>query len=122
MRRRVPLALLLLVVGVVVGTASAVVHGTGLGITLALVATLAGLVALPPGWWSRLPYAAGWLAVVLYVSRPRPEGDYLVAADTRGYLLLGTGMVAVAVAVVTLRPRSNTAPGAVDSGSVGDLS
>ena len=120
-----PVALLLLVVGVVVGAAATLVHGLQLGLVLALVATVATVLALPPGWWARLPFAAGWLAVVLYLANPRPEGDYLVAADTRGYLLLGTGMVALAFSIVTVRPttrRARRARPVVDTGAGADRS
>lgn len=106
MRLRLPLALVLLVGGGLVGTAATLVHGLGVGMVLTLVATLSALLALPPGWWSRLPFSIGWLLVVVYFSNPRPEGDYLVAGDTEGYVLLGLGMVAVLVSIVTLRPPS----------------
>lgn len=119
---RVVLALLTLVGGAAVGLLSVVVHPTGVGIVLALLATVSSVLALPPGWWSRLPWAAGWMAVVLYASNPRPEGDYLVAADTQGYLLLGTGLAMVVLAVVTVRGRPRTVVAPADSGAVGDPS
>uniref|UniRef100_UPI002B268A7B DUF6113 family protein n=1 Tax=Nocardioides sp. TaxID=35761 RepID=UPI002B268A7B len=104
MRLRVPLAVLSLAAGAVVGTASVLVHGGTLGLTVALVAALASVLALPPGWWARLPFALGWLGSVLYFSNPRPEGDYLVASDTGGYLLLASGMAIAAFGVITVRP------------------
>lgn len=119
---RVPVAVLALAAGVVVGAASTFVHGLRLGLVLALVAALAGVLALPPGWWSRLPFALGWLAVVFYFAQPRPEGDYLVASDTSGYLLLACGMVIVAFAIITVRPeRARPAP-AEDAGQGPEVS
>jgi|GEM_PF-1809273 len=125
------LALVLLVGGAAVGTAATLVHGLGVGMALTLVATLATVLALPPGWWSRLPFSLGWLLVVFYFSNPRPEGDYLVAGDTEGYVLLALGMVTVFFSIVTLRPPARRArddgrtdvsdtPG--DVGAVGDPS
>ena len=129
MKLRVPLAVLLLVVGAVVGTASAFVHGLPVGLPVALVAALASVLALPPGWWARLPFALGWLGAVLYFSTPRPEGDYLVAGDTDGYLLLASGMAIAAFGLITVRsPGSRTQrPGqhpavADDAGTGADLS
>lgn len=113
-----PLALL---AGAVVGAAATFVHGRWLGLVLALVATLATVLALPPGWWSRLPFVLGWMGVVLYFANPRAEGDYLVAADASGYVLLASGMAVVALGLVTVRgsPRPRVAD---DGGTVADLS
>ncbi len=110
---RVPIAVLALAGGVLVGAAATVVHGLSAGLALGLLATLASVLALPPGWWARLPFAAGWLGVVFYFSNPRAEGDYLVAGNGVGYLLLGTGMAIVAFAIITLRPASAGSPGRV---------
>ena len=123
---RIPVAVLSLAGGMVVGAASTVVHGLGAGLVLGMLATLASVLALPPGWWARLPFAAGWLGVALYFSNPRPEGDYLVAGDGSGYALLGTGMAIVAFGIVTVRPprpapRERVAA-ADDAGSVSDPS
>lgn len=126
LRLRVPLAVVSLAGGVLVGAASAVVHGLGLGLALSLLATLASVLALPPGWWARLPFAVGWLGVVFYVSNPRPEGDYLIASNGFGYTLLGTGMAIVAFGIITVRPTRAMPPervaSAEDAGSVGDPS
>ena len=126
LRLRVPLAVLSLVGGVLVGTASALVHGLGIGLALSLIATLATVLALPPGWWARLPFAIGWLGVVFYVSNPRPEGDYLIASNAFGYTLLGTGMAIVAFGIITVRPPRPMAPERVasveDAESAADLS
>jgi peptidoglycan/LPS O-acetylase OafA/YrhL len=73
-----------------------------LGLLLALAATF----ALP---WrllrSRVPrtatsYAVGWLAVLLLALVGRPEGDYVVASDLPGYVLVAAGLGLVAVGVL----------------------
>lgn len=115
LRLRIPIAAGSLAGGVLVGALSTVVHGLGIGLALSLVATLASLLALPPGWWARLPFAGGWLGVVFYFSNPRPEGDYLVASDAFGYTLLGTGMAIVAFAIITLRAPRAPSPSRVDT-------
>lgn len=113
--RRVPLplrlamAVLLLALGVVVGVLSVAVHGLVVGLVLAIVATAATVWALPGGWLTRLPFTIGWIAAVYYASRPRPEGDYLVASDARGYVLLGLGVLLLVYCTTTLRPRPRSA-------------
>lgn len=99
---RLARALLLLVVGFVVGVAAVAVHARAWGLVLAAVATLAGLVALPPGFSSRVAYAAGWVIPLGLAMIPRPEGDYLIASDPTGYALLGVGMVLLIAALATL--------------------
>ena len=74
---------------------------------LAAAAVLATLVAVGPGWSTRLPFAVGFGAVVLRLSLARPEGDYLLASDAQGYALLLLALVAACFAVATLpRPGS----------------
>ena len=98
------MALGLLIAGVVVGGASVVVHDTWVGFVLATSATASCSWALPGGWVARLPFGVGWVAVLAYVLHPRPEGDYLVAADLRGYLLMGFGLALLLFSIVTVRP------------------
>lgn len=92
----------LLCLGVATGVAAVAVHQWWWGLILAVAASLAVLVALPPALWGRLPYAVGWLAVVGLLSVPRPEGDYLVPGNLVGYTLLSSGLVIIVVALVTL--------------------
>lgn len=101
---RVLLALGLLAAGVVVGGTSVAVHATWLGLALATSATAACSWALPGGWAARLPFGVGWVGVLAYVLSPRPEGDYLVPADVRGYLLMAFGLVLLLFSIVTVRP------------------
>ncbi|HQR25619.1 MAG TPA: hypothetical protein PLP61_01160 [Nocardioides sp.] len=109
---RAGLALALLLLGVVTGLATVAVHGSGWGLALGLAATLATTLALPRGWWTRLPFVVGWVGFVGFATVPRPEGDYLIAADVPGYTLLATGLVLVVLALVTLpAPRRGSALG-----------
>ena len=70
-------ALVLLVLGVGTGLASVALHEFWWGLLLGVVATLATLVWLPPGWWSRLPFALGWAGVVGYTDDLLPYAGEL---------------------------------------------
>ncbi len=107
---RVPVAVLCLALGVGVGTLAVAVHGLAVGSVLLVLATAATAYALPGGFSTRLAFGAGWLAVAFYASRPRPEGDYLVAADARGYTLLASGVVLLLFCTTTLRRPGTPAP------------
>jgi len=99
-------ALLLALLGAVIGVATVVTHELWWGLPLATVALVAVLVWVGRGWLTRLPLALGFVAVVGLAMTTRPEGDYLVLASTRGYLLLLLALATLLVAVVTLpRPR-----------------
>lgn len=103
----VALSVGLLVIGAATSVAAVAVHQRWWGLALAAAAVAATELALPRGWSSRLPYALGFVAVLGLAMSPRPEGDYLVPGNVRGYLLLAVGLVAFLVAVATLpRPRS----------------
>jgi len=102
---RVGLAVLLVLLGAVVGLAGVAIHGETPGLLLTVAGTAAAAVALPPGPRTRLPFALGWVALVGYATAPRPEGDYVVAQNVAGYALLGLGLLLLLHAVVTLRPR-----------------
>jgi hypothetical protein len=77
------------------------------GLTLALVTTFA-----VPVWLMTTPtvalrstgasYVAGWVLVLLGVLPGRPEGDYALASDPKGFSLLGAGFVLLGVGVVSL--------------------
>jgi hypothetical protein len=123
-RWRTPLRVLaaaaLLLAGGIVAVAVVLLHGQWWGLALGLAATAATLVAVPGAWWGRLPFALGWSGAVLWSSRSRPEGDFLVANDVRGYALLVIAVVVVFVGVVSVRRRP--AGRFEDSGSVGSTS
>jgi hypothetical protein len=106
---RVLVALGCLVLGAVVGVGTVALHGYGWGLGLGIAATAATLVALPGGWWRRLPFALGWTAVLGVATVQRPEGDYVIASDASGYLLLATGAVVLGSGFVGLAGRRTTA-------------
>jgi hypothetical protein len=94
-----------LVLGIGVALCTVLLHGYAWGLALGLAATVTTLVALPGGWWARLPFALGWTALLAFVTPARPEGDYLVASDVDGYLLLLAGILVLAAGFVGIRPR-----------------
>ncbi|WP_435771872.1 hypothetical protein [Nocardioides sp. SYSU DS0651] len=106
---RAALAVPSVLLGAVVATCTVLLHGYWWGMALGLAATLAALVALPAGWWARLAFAAGWAGLLVVVTPERPEGDFLIAGDTAGYLLLGAGIVVFAGGFAGLRPPRRTA-------------
>jgi len=97
-----------LLLGAVVGLSSAALHQHWWGFALAVAATGTTAYALPPGWWARIPFAVGWAAMVGYLAMPRDEGDYVVAGDVPGYLLLGCAVVLAVGAMVTIQPLRRT--------------
>lgn len=111
---RILVAAGLLVAGAVVGLATVALHELWWGLPLSVAALAPLLVALPAGWWSRLAFALGFGGLVGWLMNPRPEGDYVIGSDVRGYLLLSLALVVFVVAVATL-PRPGRARG---SGSV----
>ena len=108
---RAPVGLGLLAVGAVVGTATVWLHQLPWGLALGLAAASVTAYALPPGWATRLAFVLGWVAMVGWMTIPRPEGDYLVSENWQGYTLLAYGMVLLVTGVATLpRPRRATTP------------
>lgn len=98
------LLVLMLGVGAVTGVAAVAVHQRWWSLALVVAAVTATVLALPRGWWTRLPFALGFVALLGLAMTPRAEGDYLVPGNARGYVLLGVGVLAFLVAVATL-PR-----------------
>jgi hypothetical protein len=103
-----------LALGVLVAVASVAVHRTAvpLGLLLAVVTTfaVAWLVASWTGPRTAWSYSLGWLVAVAIVVAGRPEGDYALAQDLPGYLLLGTGVALVIFTVVVLPLRGRSYP------------
>ena len=91
--------------GAAVALCAVLLHDYLWGLLLGIVTTLACLVALPGGWWARLPFALGWVVVLWLATTERPEGDYLVSADTDGYALLVSGIGVLAGGFVGLVRR-----------------
>lgn len=102
------------VVGAAVALAAVLVHRSvfPFGLLLALATTF----AVP--WWllgsarsrTAASYVVGWLAVLSLVVAGRPEGDYVLASDAKGYALLGAGFLMVVVGIVSVAGRRR--PGA----------
>ncbi|MBW8481463.1 DUF6113 family protein [Actinomadura parmotrematis] len=97
----------LALLGAALGVVGSFLQGFGpaflaVAVLIAANAALAWLAAW--GMGSRLGGivpAAAWLAVVLVLSRQRPEGDLVVPGTTSGYVFLIGGMVALAVGLAT---------------------
>ena len=114
--RGVPLALAAILVagvGAVTAVASVAVHNKSWPwLVLAAAAPVSAAVAARAGWL-RLGFGLGWLGLLFVMLQPRPEGDYLIAATPRGYVLLATGLALMVFIIVTLPVRRR----AVESGS-----
>lgn len=105
--RRAAVAVLILLGGAAVGCCAVVLHRYWWGLALGLASAASLLVALPGGWWRRLPFALGWVAAVLVLSGERSEGDLLVTTSVSGYLLLASGVAVLMGGVVGLRDHSS---------------
>jgi len=106
----VRIAPMTLMAGLACGIASVAVHQEWWGLLLAAAATVAALAAAPAGLWTRVPFAAGYAGMVGLASVPRSEGDYLLAGNLGGYLVLGLAVAVLTFAVATLlRPRRSPA-------------
>jgi hypothetical protein len=104
--RSVGVAVVLLAAGAVIATATVLVHQLVWGLPLGVLALVATLLALPGGWGTRGALGLGWILAVVWLSRSRPEGDFLVADTWRGYVLMGLVVVPAAITLLTLpRPR-----------------
>lgn len=103
---RILVALLLLMAGAVTALATVALHTYGWGFLLAALATLAALLAVGAGWWTRLPFGLGWVGFIAWVTPTRAEGDFAISSDVAGYGLLALALVVLIFSVVTLpRPR-----------------
>ena len=110
MHESVRIAPMTLMAGLACGIGTIAVHQEWWGLLLGAAATAAVLVAAPAGLWTRIPFAAGYAGVVGLASVPRAEGDYLLAGNVAGYLVLGLALGVLTFAVATLlRPRKSPA-------------
>ena len=123
-----PVAVLAGVLGAVMGVVAVVLHRDAVRVldlllpwglvaaTLASVLPSLGLTLAGAGRWPVGAYGAGWCLVVMGLLGGRREGDYLVAADFRGWGFLV--VASLAVVVVTMRgvvgPALARRPGAGD--------
>lgn len=102
----------LLLVGAITGLTTVAVHELVWGLVLAVAATAVTVLALPPGWWSRLAFVVGWVAIVGWLTLPRAEGDYLISQDWQGYVVLGFGLLLLVLGLATLPRPGGPAPDA----------
>ena len=122
----VPVAVLAAVLGAAMGVLALVLHRDAVWVldlmlpwglaaaTLVSVLPSLGLTLAGAGPWAVGAYGAGWCLVVMGLLGGRREGDYLVAADLRGWGFLV--VASLAVVVVTMRgvvgPARARRPGA----------
>lgn len=98
-------ALGLAVLGAATATCVVVLQPHWWGLALGVGATATALWVLPDRWWGRLPFGLGWAITVAVVLGGRAEGDYVLASDAGGYVVLATAVVVAVVGLVTLRPH-----------------
>lgn len=96
----------LIVLGVLGGAATVLVHRWWWGLALGVVVALLTARALPARPGGRLAFVGGFALVVLWLTRSRSEGDYLIAQDAHGYALLGAVMLLVLGCTLTLERRT----------------
>lgn len=101
----VALTLLAVVVGAITGIASIALHEKSWPwLALAVAAPAATAVALPQGWL-RSGFCLGWIGIAFLALQTRPEGDYVVLSNARGYTVFGFALVLMVGMVVTLPAR-----------------
>jgi hypothetical protein len=106
-------------VGAAVSLATVAVHrsevlGVPLGLVLGLLATFTTSWAMRE-MHPRLAtsYALGWVVAFGTAILGKPEGDYAIASDLSGYVLMATALVVVVVGVSSLATQhSGSRPGA----------
>jgi hypothetical protein len=99
---------LALLLGALTGAAVAVLHAGWVWLVLGFVAAVL-LIAWFRTRGSRTALALAWGVVVLRAAAPRPEGDFLIAANTQGWtLLLGSFVLLLVALVLPDRPTHRT--------------
>jgi hypothetical protein len=99
------LALAAAMVGAATCVAALAVHRTGPGLlALAVAASLGVAWALRSTGTPRLgaAYCLGWLLVLGTALAGRPEGDYVLASDRAGYVMMATGFALVVLGITSL--------------------
>ena len=96
---------LALVIGFAAGVAAIAVHHTFPGLLLGVGTALVVIWTLRM-WAPRAgtAFAIGWLVPLLFGVAGRPEGDFLVASDLQGWLLVVSGFVVLVAGLVWGRP------------------
>lgn len=96
-------ASVLALAGAATALAGVAVHGGSWAwLGLAVLTPAVTAYAVVPGLL-RVAYVLGWFLLLTVVMAGRPEGDFAIAATGRGYGLLGSGLVLLAFAVITVR-------------------
>lgn len=98
-------AVVALLVGAATAVAAIAVHRSGPGwLALAVAASLGTAWALRSTGTPRLgsAYCLGWVAVLGVALAGRPEGDYVLAGDTAGYVMMATGFALVVLGITSL--------------------
>ena len=104
------MAALLVVMGAVTALATVALHTSGWGFLLGAGATLAALVAISAGWWTRLAFGLGWVGFIAWVVPTRAEGDFAISSDPAGFGLIVLALVVLVYSLVTLpQPRRGSA-------------
>ena len=99
-----------LVLGATVALTSVAVHrtevlGAPFGLLLAVAASMTLAWVLRGMGRVGASYALGWLALFGVALTGRPEGDFVVASDLRGYGLMAAALVLVVIGVTSLPAR-----------------
>ncbi len=105
-------------VGATVALAAVAVHRTMVeGLPVGLVVSLGATLVV--AWALRLQhrrlaasYCLGWVVTVGLTITGRPEGDYAIASDLRGYLLMAVSLAVIVIGLTSLASRdSPSSPG-----------
>jgi hypothetical protein len=101
-------------VGAVTSLAALAVHRAGpawLGLAVATSLGVAWVLRATEMPRLGAAYCLGWLAVFGIAVAGRAEGDYVVAGDLEGYLLMAVGFALVVLGITSLgRGRGRTGP------------
>lgn len=106
-------AVMAALIGAATAIAALAVHRSGPAwLVLAVAASVAVAWGLRSTGTPRLgaAYCVGWLVVLGFALAGRPEGDYVLAGDTAGYVMMATGFVLVVLGITSLG-RGGTRPG-----------
>jgi hypothetical protein len=98
-------AVMAALIGAATAVAAIAVHRSGPGwLALAVAASLGVAWALRSTGTPRLgaAYCMGWVGVLGVGLAGRPEGDYVLAGDTAGYVIMATGFALVVLGITSL--------------------
>ena len=95
-----------LLLGFAAGVAAIAVHHTPAGLLLGAGTAIVVIWTLRL-WLPRAAtaFAAGWLVPLVTAVAGRREGDYAVASDLLGWLLIGAGFVVLVTGIAWGRPQ-----------------